>query len=270
MRADQVIIFSDLDGTMLTDWTMGPYVPEANIKAIKKFISAGGMFSVASGRQYGDTLELMKEISFDAPLVQGNGAVLYDSRANKLLKKTAIPEKVRLECLDYFKRKNNMWMVAADEYDIYQLASGNNEKDTLLSNLKPKIITEKEYLELEPIKICLVLANASDMPSVRNDLAGFESAKLFCMTQSNEVIVELMEKNVGKASGVAEAVKFAGAEDRMLICIGDFDNDCGMLELADIAACPTNSAPKVLELADIVTCSNNEGAIADLIQRLGL
>lgn len=268
MKADEVIIFSDMDGTLLTDWDLGPYVPAANIEAIKRFMENGGMFSIASGRQYKDTLAFFGGMTFSAPMVQGNGAVIYDSQKGALLKKTSLPEAVKLECLDYLLRHKDIWLVAADEDDIYQLLTGDGQRDAMLTDLKRKPISIEAYLNFDPVKVCFVVMDADRLPPVIEDLRGFSSAALFATAQSSPYIIELLEKSVGKAPALKEALHLSGAAGRKLICIGDYDNDCGMLAMADIAACPSNSSPKVLEMANIVTCSNNEGAVADLIRQL--
>ena len=50
MKAKDYIIYTDMDGTVLTDWSLGPVVPERNLGRIRKFVEEGGSFSVASGK----------------------------------------------------------------------------------------------------------------------------------------------------------------------------------------------------------------------------
>ncbi len=268
MRAEEVIIFSDMDGTLLSDWSFGPYVPETNLEAIRRFISEGGLFSIASGRQFRETLDFFGGMKFPVPMVQDNGSVIYDSVRGEVLEKIALPEDVKLECLDYSKRNKGVWLIAADEHNLYQVISDDASGDTLLKDLPRKPITEEQYLSLELVKACFVIVNESELPSVASDLMKFKSADEFILMQSSPVFLEVLDKSAGKAAAIKKAVRLANAGRRKLICIGDYDNDCGMLELADISACPVNSSPRVLEMAKIVTCSNNEGAIADLINRL--
>jgi len=270
MRANEVIIFSDMDGTLLTDWSMGPYVPSVNLEAIKRFISDGGMFSIASGRQFRETLDFFGEIKFPVPMVQDNGSVIYDSVKREVLQKTVLPEKVKLECMDYSRQKKGLWLIAADENDIYQVLTGDKSWDASLNDFRRKPISADEYLSREFVKVCFVIEDPDALSSVADDIRNFKNADEIRLMQSSPVFLEILEKSAGKAAAVTEAVRLAGAEGRKLVCIGDYDNDCDMLDLADIAACPSNASPHVLEMADIVTCSNNEGAIADLIRQLGL
>ena len=47
MKATDVIIYTDMDGTALTDWSLGPVVPERNLARIRAFVSAGAWYSPA-------------------------------------------------------------------------------------------------------------------------------------------------------------------------------------------------------------------------------
>ena len=51
--------------------------------------------------------------------------------------------------------------------------------------------------------------------------------------------------------------------------IGDYDNDADMLSKADFSACPQNASPEIMAIAGLHVASNNEGALADLIRRIG-
>ncbi len=268
MKAEELIIFSDMDGTLLSDWNPEPYLPKVNLEAIKRFIAAGGLFSIASGRQYRETLEFFDGLKFSVPMVQGNGSVIYDSEKEAVIEKIVLDEAVKLECLDYSRRHRGVWLVAADENNLYQVLTGDSSWDSQLTDLARAPITEKQYLSLEPVKVCFVIEAESALPQAVSEIMSFNSADKFILMQSSPVFLEVLDKRAGKAAGVKKAVSIANACGRKLVCIGDYDNDCGMLELADISACPINSSPRVLEMSDIVTCSNNEGAVADLINRL--
>ena len=270
MKAEELIIFSDMDGTLLSDWNPKPYLPKANLEAIKRFISAGGLFSIASGRQYRETLEFFDGLKFSVPMVQGNGSVIYDSEKDAVIEKIILDESVKLECLDFSKRNKGVWLVAADENSLYQVLTGDSSWDSRLTDLDRMHITEEQYLSLEPVKVCFVIDDEQALSQIVSEITSFGSADKFILMQSSPVFLELLDTKAGKAAGVKKAVSIANACSRTLVCIGDYDNDYDMLKLADISACPINSSPRVLELANIITCSNNDGAIADLINRLEL
>ena len=40
MNANEIILYTDMDGTVLSDWSMGPVVPERNLRLIRRFVEA--------------------------------------------------------------------------------------------------------------------------------------------------------------------------------------------------------------------------------------
>ncbi|MBR0360470.1 MAG: HAD hydrolase family protein, partial [Clostridia bacterium] len=52
------------------------------------------------------------------------------------------------------------------------------------------------------------------------------------------------------------------------ICVGDYENDISMIEVADKGYAVSNAIEPVLKAADYVTVSNTESAIAKIISEI--
>ena len=75
-RYDGLWLFSDVDGTLLTDSYL---LPDRSRAALETFVSEGGKLSLATGRGASPTTrELVKSLPINAPCVLNNGAVLYE------------------------------------------------------------------------------------------------------------------------------------------------------------------------------------------------
>lgn len=270
MKANDIILYSDMDGTALTDWSLGPVVPEENLRLIRKFVDEGGSFSVASGRQAGIILRYFPGVSFSAPLVCGNGAVVYDARSGRFLRRILVPQSYKRESLEYMLSRPEVWIVAANERGIWQVLTGDPVRDAGLKIVRHPGITAGQFLEQDFVKVVYVSEEAQSMERVRAETEALPSAGLVCALQSGPQFLEVMERSVNKASGVACARAAAGMEGRTLVCIGDYFNDLAMLQAADIAACPRTSPREIRDICQIVTCGNNEGAVGDLIRQLKL
>ena len=80
MQLSDMLVVSDMDGTLL----QANYgVPRENIEAIERFIEAGGRFTVCTGRSVDSVRRYVDWISFSAPAVTCNGAIVYDFNENK-------------------------------------------------------------------------------------------------------------------------------------------------------------------------------------------
>ncbi len=272
MRADEVTIYTDMDGTALTDWDRGPVVPRRNLEAVRAFVAAGGAFSVASGREAAAVLRLFPGVEFRAPLVCGNGAVIYDAEAGRIIRRVPLPKRYKEECAAYVRPRSGLWVVAADSERIYQVTFGDAQKDAPIGDWDRPYVPVEEFLADDRfIKAVYVLPpDGAGMPRLKAETAAFPSAGLVTGFQSSHRYLEVVERAVNKAEGIRFARRAAGLEGRRLVCIGDYFNDLPMLRMADIAACPSNGAEELRAMCRIVTCDNNEGALADLIERLGL
>ncbi len=270
MKANDIIIYTDMDGTVLSDWDLGPVVPERNLRLIRQFVEAGGCFSVASGRQAPDIRGFFPGVAFKAPLVCGNGAVVYDAAAGRLLRKVPLPAPYKRDCLDYVLSHRDVWLVAADEHAIYQVALGDPARDNVLDDIARIRISMERFLAEDLIKAVYIIPDGGNMEKLKAEVAELSTHELVIGAQSGPRYYEMVERSVTKADGIRFARKAAGLEGRTLVCIGDYFNDWAMLQAADIAACPANSPREVKDICRIVTCGNNEGAVADLIEQLNL
>lgn len=267
MDFKNIIIYTDMDGTVLTDWDRGPVVPQKNLLAIKRFMEKGGTFSVASGRQHLDILPFFHDIVPNAPLVQGNGTSLYDCAAKQVLYSLPLSRKYKEESIRMCREHNWIWPVTGTAHTVMQIMMGDYRDDKNRS-ITGDSITVEEYLNGEYTKIVYVVADPGDIPRLQQLTDAFETADQMQQTLSSPVFLECYDKRAGKGVGVRLAMEKAGMQEKTLVCIGDFYNDVPMLKAADIAACPANAPDDIKAMCKIVTCNNNEGALADLIDRL--
>lgn len=267
-----MIIYTDLDGTALTDWDRGPVVPRRNLEAIQAFTAAGGAFSVASGREAASVLRFFPDVTFRSPLVCGNGAVIYDAISRRILRQTPLPAEYKAECAAYVRPRPGLWIVAADSERIYQITFGDPAKDAPIGDWDRPFVPVEEFLsDRRFIKVVYVLPpDGAGMPRLERETSAFSTAGLVTEFQSSHRYLEVVERTVSKAEGIRFAREAAGLADRRLVCIGDYFNDLPMLRMADIAACPSNGVDELKAMCSIVTCCNNDGALADLIQKLYL
>lgn len=267
MELKNIVIYSDMDGTLLTDWSLGPVVPKCNLESITEFIKEGGNFSIASGRQYRDTLSFFPQHFCNAPSVQNNGALIYDCITERVLQKTPLPKTYKEECIAFAQAHKECWIVTSNENEIFQIDFGDS-RDTTLQDLTRKHIPFSEFLIGEFFKVVYIVSTPSQMPVLEDKVAKLPSAGLVNSSLSSPVYLECFHRSTDKGRGVREAIRLAGLEPKTLVCIGDFFNDVSMLQAADIAACPDNAPDAIKSICQIVTCNNNEGALSDLIEQL--
>jgi Cof subfamily protein (haloacid dehalogenase superfamily) len=267
MDFQNIIIYTDMDGTVLTDWDLGPVVPQRNLASIKRFMEKGGTFSIASGRQHLDILPFFKDLVPNAPLVQGNGTSLYDCIQQKVLYSLPLSREYKEEALHMCRENPWVWPITGNTDSVMQISMGDS-RDEFNRSITGDSISAAEFLRGEYTKIVYVVEDPAQIPRLRALTDAFHTAPRMQQTLSSPIFLECYDIAAGKDSGVRLAMKLAGMQDKTLVCIGDFYNDEAMLRIADIAACPANAPADIQALCKIVTCHNNDGALADLIDIL--
>lgn len=266
------LICSDID---MTFYSKDGVVPERNRKELRRYMEQGGLFTFASGRNGFDLPLIIPDLenTVNVPAVLCNGSLFFDvksrsasdetfvdaKRAQKLFREAArlFPEVgFRLTTRDGF-------LVPEGQTRIIE--SLRNEGLMGITHLAPlEDITGEETYK------AVFIGDADALPPLIEYIKN-NYGDVFDVTASTKWNTELQPKGVTKAVGVLklkEAVK-RYRPDIKLYCIGDYYNDIEMLEAADIAVCPSNAADEVKDICDAVLCECGEGAVGDLIERIG-
>jgi len=264
MDPKDVIIYSDMEGTLLSSWELGPMVVEENKEALKKWSELGGSFSIATKRNLKNVLHFLTEFNIASPLVLANGAILYSHENKEIIYKELIPNSFLDEAIEYFKNNERVVLVISNEDEVFSVTH-NSSKSIPELDFPTKKITLDDLKYINIIKVTFVVFE-SDSEQVNNDIKKFNTINEVNVLPSSKRFIETVSVKATKATGIKKALQ--NNYNKRLVCIGDYLNDIEMLNIADIPACPKNSHEKVKKSAKIITVDNNVGAIADLINQL--
>lgn len=264
MDITKTIIFSDMDGTLLNSHKQ---ISEADRKAIEKFISLGGKFTVATGRTIQSFEQYKNMLNLEMPVIMYNGAMIYDYSAEKILYSQSLPDISReitekimdfmAECGGEVLRTDGTYIFSINKYE----------------NLHAKLCGIKDIVEMTIDEIPdgdwlkVLFALAPERISLLEDkirrLGYYEYADF---VRSSDIFLEMLPKGISKGSALNKYRKLDGMDDFTFIAVGDFDNDVEMIANADIGVCPANAEKSVKNISDIVLGrTNDEGAVAELI-----
>ena len=107
MDFKNVIIMSDLDGTLLDD---KKEISQRDMESINEFCDKGGMFTIATGRGYSMARPVAQKLKLRIPAVIFNGSAVYDFDKDEFLWQSEVTQKAR----DYIKLVTDrlpLWMV---------------------------------------------------------------------------------------------------------------------------------------------------------------
>ena len=269
---DDVLLTVDFDRTLTgTDSS----VPQRNLEAIRYFIENGGTFTVNTGRSVPmSARNIIGKIPVNAPLLLYNGSADYDTQTGKLSRYVEIPlhpatvltdvqEKfpqlnVEIQGLEahYLLRKNSGWEAYCDHN---QCAWGYVTAETV----PQPMVKFSVYGEFRKNTVA-DMYNATE-----EELEEFRQVTEYIQTKYGHAvdtfracarILDMHAKDCGKLNSARALQKKLGK--KILVCVGDAENDLTMLEGADYAFCPSDGV-----VADRFpnVCPCDEGAVAEVI-----
>ncbi|MBQ8928471.1 MAG: HAD-IIB family hydrolase [Oscillospiraceae bacterium] len=260
----KLCIITDLDGTFLPKSKVP--LPQ-DLKAVRRFEAAGGLFTIATGRTVEASKRYPEELGLKSPMIVFNGAGIYDAACDRLLYTHPLPE-------------------AAREMTRRILQDNPHAGAEVLCAASTWVVNDTP-IERQHIKVCGVTPRFGSVDEVREDwlkvlfamepeeipdfiryidAQGFSGVDFI---RSERRFYEMLPRGVSKGSALTAYRSLPGMEGFTFIAVGDFDNDVEMLRAADLAVVPQNAAASAKACADLIlsrTCE--EGAMEELIDTL--
>lgn len=271
-------MFSDVLLTVDFDRTLtGPdsAIPERNLEAIRWFIENGGAFTVNTGRSLPMALPFKDIVPVNAPLLLYNGAAAYDVQCDEIVFAQQIlldmwktvhemlelfPNLVvEIQALDKhynfvpdagwdaFSAQNCPYATAQDGQDL-----GPFLKLTVYGEIRD--VTVAHMFEGSPEE----LRRMDEAEALLNRRYG-DSLAVF---RAAPRVIDMQAKGVSKGVAARRLLKQLGR--KILVCVGDGENDIVMLDAADHAFVPADA---ILRERYENVCPCGEGAVADVIYK---
>lgn len=272
-------IVCDLDGTLLQN---GYTIEKQTVELLKKYISEGVRFVVATGRDYSIASSIMKTYSLKADYILCNGTryrnasgtidEFYPMRAEDfllicdlLLKKdyslTIHTTKGRYGLKNeevFWNHYLKMFAVSGLNYTEEQIAM---QKERQLKDLY--FVDEPIDLVKQGIKVLKIDARHVDSANIQQVRTQVNIPGLF-IGSSFAYNVEITEKSANKANLLKDLMRKYGFKKSEVAVFGDGENDIGMLSLVDYSFAPQNADDEVKQIAfHTLEKTNIQGAVGE-------
>ena len=265
-----VLIVSDFDGTLRGSFGE---IPQRNIDAIEHFKSLGGIFIVASGRAgfVLDAVEPKIKNLVNGKCVYSNGSYMYDYQTAMRSNEKYVSDEIIKEMLCLIRdmySASGIRIVRGDEY-LTPDRNSEIERQIRLGYMNNVVVYDFDTVPTDLINKITVCADESVILDIKKAVEDRYDLYVDVLLSAKNLI-DIQPKNVSKGGAVEEIKKEfqSVGKDVKVYAVGDYENDLDMLRKADYACCPSNSLESVLEFCPIHLCSNDEGAIADLIEKI--
>ena len=270
-------MFSNILLTVDFDRTLtGPdsKIPQRNLDAIAFFMENGGKFTVNTGRSVATFHKYLGNLPLNAPVLMYNGSARWEDGKLTQLKTIDLPMWETLKVVMEEFPHMNLEVQGTEYHHLIGVEPAYAAfYDVLGWRSKPAEIGE----DLGPfLKFALAGTPRSKNVSTlfehtEAELAAFDAAEKriqalwgdkVVVYRAASRIIDVHAKGVSKIAAARQLQQELGR--KILVCVGDAENDVPMLEGADYAYCPAdgvvaNRFPNVCHCAD--------GAIADVIYK---
>ena len=269
-------MYSDILLTVDYDRTLtapNSTIPERNLEAIRYFLENGGAFTVNTGRSLPMIQRFKDKVPVNAPLLLYNGAVAYDVQQDKLVFAHEIqldmwktvgelielfPDlTVEVQALDkhYNFLPNPAWDAFSANNCAYATAQPGQDLGPFLKF--------SLYGEIRDVTVEQLYSGSAEEIR-RMDEAEKKIKEVYAdhvaVFRAGPRIIDVQAKGISKGRAARELQKQMGR--KILVCVGDAENDVVMLDEADFAFVPADA---ILKNRYENVCKCAEGAVADVI-----
>ncbi|MDU8925059.1 Cof-type HAD-IIB family hydrolase [Pasteurellaceae bacterium LIM206] len=237
-------VVSDMDGTLLN---ANHVVGDFTIATLEKLAERKIDIILATGRGYTDVRRTLDRMKIEkAVMITSNGAQVHDLQGNRLYS-NFLPEDIAFEvmqtpfdpkrvCLNTYQ--NNDWFI---NIDVPQL-----RKYHQTSGFMYEIVDFKQHHGRNAEKIFFIGREAADLVGVEDYLRR-HFGNFTTITYSTPTCLEVMNKNVSKATALASIIAERDYSLKDCIAFGDGMNDAEMLTEVGKGCIMQNADPRLIQ-----------------------
>ena len=272
-------VFSDVLLTVDYDRTMtapDSTIPEINIEAIRYFMENGGAFTINTGRSIPMTKVFRDKVPVNAPLLLYTGSAAYDPKDGTL----SNVRKIHMDMWQTVEKLQEMFpdlTVEVQGLDAHYNFIPNPLFDAFSLRQDCAYALAKPGQDLGPfLKFTLYGEFRDDTMAhmyegSNEEIARMDDAEaLLRRTFGDQVavfraaprIIDVQAAGVSKARAARDLQQTLGK--KILVCVGDGENDVSMLRAADYAFTPADAVVSD-RFPNVCNCA--EGSVADVIYR---
>lgn len=277
----------DLDGTLLNSYGD---ISNENKEAIKYALNKGVEVVLASGRDPSTMQKISRELGIENYLIAGNGASVYDIKAQKNIYENFIDTNKALKIIKMCKENSIFFNLYTDKGIIteslnFNVKVFNSENNHKASEKQTNIEIVKdiyEYAQNNPLNILKIII-CDDSKIIFNNISqklkqikGIEVLDVAHMSRkiirvgTEEVEIEyyyteVSSKDVDKWNAIEYLINTLQIKKEEVMAIGDNINDKKMVQNSAVGVAMGKSALAIKNIGDFITEDNNSNGVEKAI-----
>ena len=277
----------DLDGTLLNSYGD---ISNENKEAIKYALNKGVEVVLASGRDPLTMQKISRELGIENYLIAGNGASVYDIKAQKNIYENFIDTNKALKIIKMCKENSIFFNLYTDKgiiteslnFNVKVFNSENNHKSSEKQTNIEIVKDIYEYAQNNPPNILKIII-CDDSKIIFNNISqklkqikGIEVLDVAHMSRkiirvgTEEVEIEyyyteVSSKDVDKWNAIEYLINTLQIKKEEIMAIGDNINDKKMVQNSAVGVAMGKSALAIKNIGDFITEDNNSNGVEKAI-----
>lgn len=263
LRYDMLAL--DLDGTLLrSDKQLSKY----DAVAIKEAVRRGVKVVLATARPPRSSKKIHKKLGLDTPLINYNGALIYDVAKDEQVYHEPLDSKVARSIIKLARSIEPSVVVSLEVQDKWYTDHDDPRfKTATAKRFKPDYVGTLIVPLSRPITKLMLLFHAEQLNPIRDAILE-EFGEHAAFPESDKTIIQIVHPSVDKGAALARVAEGYGIETSRVCAIGDAPNDSGMLRWAGLGLAVGNAFGSALESANVVLDrTNDERAVGLAVER---
>ena len=268
------LIVTDLDGTFLN--TNHVTIPKENIEAFKRAHDMGIKVAIASGRTKILTDYLVEQLPFLDYLITSNGAITYDLHTGKVVCSTLMSNSKSVEIFNILKDYNLIYEIYFDgkcymnneSYAMFDTEHVSPHIHALLKDFIKPVQSLETLVDGKGIeKLNILSLSGEERLEIESKISDVAFASSFPIVKGVNGNLEMTDKNATKGFAVKGLAEVLHISKENIMCFGDGENDCPMLEYADYSFAMANGNDLAKATAKFTTDTNDNFGVAKAINK---
>ncbi len=258
------LVVSDIDGTLNNKLRR---LPKRNEDAINRFVSLGGRFTLASGRNPQSMEKHFKRLPIDGtPSVVINGAGIFDFQKKEMVYFSAMSDEGMNLAIEAAKKFPLVDVIVVAKDMLYITGTGWFGKLFVAADkLDHRHIYNIDDVPKENWGKVIFSGLPHHISNVKKHFTSMANPDLTLMS-SSVASFEILARNTHKGTAVLKLAEILGIEPSHTGAIGDYFNDYDMLKTVGVPACCGQAPKELKEVSEFVACHCNKGAVADFLE----
>jgi len=263
------LIVSDLDGTLLNSaHEISPFTAQA----VDAAQAQGVLFTVATGKTFRSTPQVIKRFGINIPVICGNGTQVFMPDGT-MFHEEPIPFEMALEALAMARAVNFTPIIYTAQGLLAPVRDANVAELIAHHEPEPVIVpdvTAALHNGHKPYKLVLMNQDHAAVAEFQTAITERFEGRAQVLRSGLESLVEVMPFGVNKGTALRVLTERVGVRAAETIAFGDNCNDLAMLQAAGIGVAMGHSPQAVRDGADYVTGTNDEDGVGYALHKFVL